>query len=224
MPLRTPGLVVAMGCGLADVSASITGSRLGRSRLQRSPDRSDCACSSRVRRSRGRGRIRHRSDRGPRRRRCSGTWPGWPAPCAHCVRIRPSGARSGDRRRAQRWSCRARCAERGLGSPSTAGSATRCVRSPGACAVGPPRQFVTMADAPRTQLAEVTSRPGTTRRIQGPVAPDLTRQAGSVNQKRVDPPPDSAPTRPPALSTSCLTMASPMPAPPRSGSRDFSTR
>ncbi len=50
------------------------------------------------------------------------------------------------------------------------------------------------------------------------------RQAGTLNQKRVSPSADSAPTRPPSCSTSCLTMASPMPAPPRARSRDFSTR
>ena len=50
------------------------------------------------------------------------------------------------------------------------------------------------------------------------------RQAGRLNQKRVVPVADSAPTRPPADSTSCLTIARPMPAPPRARSRDFSTR
>jgi hypothetical protein len=50
------------------------------------------------------------------------------------------------------------------------------------------------------------------------------RQAGRLNQNRVLPAADSAPTRPPADSTSCLTIAKPMPAPPRARSRDFSTR
>jgi drug/metabolite transporter (DMT)-like permease len=49
-------------------------------------------------------------------------------------------------------------------------------------------------------------------------------QAGMLNQNRVWPSTDSAPTRPPPASTSCLTIASPMPAPPRARSRDFSTR
>lgn len=52
----------------------------------------------------------------------------------------------------------------------------------------------------------------------------LLRQAGRLNQKRVTPSVDSAPTLPPEASTSCLTIASPMPAPPRARSRDFSTR
>jgi len=50
------------------------------------------------------------------------------------------------------------------------------------------------------------------------------RQAGRLNQNCVLPAADSAPTRPPADSTSCLTIANPMPAPPRARSRDFSTR
>jgi hypothetical protein len=50
------------------------------------------------------------------------------------------------------------------------------------------------------------------------------RHDGTVNQKRVRPPPDSAPTRPPAASTSWRTIASPMPAPPLVTSRDLSTR
>ena len=49
-------------------------------------------------------------------------------------------------------------------------------------------------------------------------------QAGRLNQNRVRPSRDSAPTRPPPCSTSCFTIASPIPAPPRSRSRDFSTR
>src|SRR4029077_21107533 len=48
--------------------------------------------------------------------------------------------------------------------------------------------------------------------------------AGRLNQKRVSRPSESAPTRPPDASTSCLTIASPIPAPPRAASRDFSTR
>jgi drug/metabolite transporter (DMT)-like permease len=50
------------------------------------------------------------------------------------------------------------------------------------------------------------------------------RQPGRLNQNRVWPSAESAPTRPPPASTSCLTIASPMPAPPRARSRDFSTR
>ena len=49
-------------------------------------------------------------------------------------------------------------------------------------------------------------------------------QAGSVSQKVVQPPSLVTPTRPPADSTSWRTIASPIPAPPRSRSRDFSTR
>jgi len=40
----------------------------------------------------------------------------------------------------------------------------------------------------------------------------------------VQPPSDETPTRPPAASTGCFTIARPMPAPPRSRSHDFSTR
>src|SRR5438132_4046110 len=47
---------------------------------------------------------------------------------------------------------------------------------------------------------------------------------GRLNQNRVKWLFESAPTRPPNPSTSCLTMARPMPAPPRAASRDFSTR
>ena len=47
---------------------------------------------------------------------------------------------------------------------------------------------------------------------------------GRLNQKRVKRAFESAPTRPPEASTSCLTMARPIPAPPRPASRDFSTR
>ena len=57
---------------------------------------------------------------------------------------------------------------------------------------------------------------GIKRRAEGP--------AGRLNQKRVRPGVDSAPTWPPQPSTSCLTMARPMPAPPSARSRDFSTR
>ncbi len=52
----------------------------------------------------------------------------------------------------------------------------------------------------------------------------LDQGRGSVNQKVVASASDVAPTRPPAPSTSRLTMASPMPAPPDARSRDFSTR
>ncbi len=52
----------------------------------------------------------------------------------------------------------------------------------------------------------------------------LRGQAGRLNQIRVRPSADSAPTWPPVVSTSCFTMANPIPAPPRAGSRDFSTR
>ena len=48
--------------------------------------------------------------------------------------------------------------------------------------------------------------------------------AGSVSQNVVQPASDVAPTRPPASSTSWRTIASPIPAPPRARSRDFSTR
>src|SRR5207253_794393 len=51
-----------------------------------------------------------------------------------------------------------------------------------------------------------------------------SQAAGRLNQKRADPGGASTPTRPPAPSTSCLTMARPIPAPPRARSRDFSTR
>ncbi len=54
--------------------------------------------------------------------------------------------------------------------------------------------------------------------------PSHGRQPGRLNHTRVWPSPDSAPTRPPADSMSCLTIARPIPAPPRARSRDFSTR
>ena len=49
------------------------------------------------------------------------------------------------------------------------------------------------------------------------------RQAGRLNQKRV-PAAGLGADAPAPPSTSCLTIASPMPAPPRARSRDFSTR
>ena len=58
----------------------------------------------------------------------------------------------------------------------------------------------------------------------GRAALSARRQPGRLNQNRVWPPADSAPTRPPPASTSCFTIARPMPAPPRARSRDFSTR
>lgn len=48
--------------------------------------------------------------------------------------------------------------------------------------------------------------------------------AGRLNQNLVKPSPDSAPTLPPNDDTSSATMARPIPAPPWSASRDFSTR
>ena len=54
-----------------------------------------------------------------------------------------------------------------------------------------------------------------------PVEPS---RAGRLNQNRVRPSTDSTPTRPPAASIACWTMARPIPAPPRPRSRDFSTR
>ena len=53
---------------------------------------------------------------------------------------------------------------------------------------------------------------------------DSQAAVGSRNQNRVRPLSDSAPTWPPTASTSCFTIARPMPAPPRAVSRDFSTR
>ncbi len=49
-------------------------------------------------------------------------------------------------------------------------------------------------------------------------------QPGRLNQKRVIPSRDSAPTAPPAASTIWRTIASPIPAPPLARSRDLSTR
>ena len=62
------------------------------------------------------------------------------------------------------------------------------------------------------------------RRPRGRTAAPARRQPGRLNQNRVRPFADSAPTWPPPCSTSCLTTASPIPAPPRARSRDFSTR
>ena len=50
------------------------------------------------------------------------------------------------------------------------------------------------------------------------------RQAGRLNQNLVRSPADSTPTVPPTASTSCFTMASPIPAPPWLRSRDLLTR
>ena len=66
------------------------------------------------------------------------------------------------------------------------------------------------------------------RRARGPTPEQGDRgrspQPGSVSQNVVQPPSLLTPTRPPAASTSWRTIASPIPAPPRSRSRDFSTR
>jgi hypothetical protein len=67
-------------------------------------------------------------------------------------------------------------------------------------------------------------------RVLAGISPSgLTRRrqagyAGRLNQNRVWPSAESAPTRPPLASMSCFTIASPIPAPPRAWSRDFSTR
>ena len=109
----------------------------------------------------------------------------------------------------------------GIGSAITTGTPPRGAQGGVVVHQLGPAPGDTLAD--RDGLACVTRRAG---RVTAGIrdGPAAAQRSGRLNQKRLAPGRDSTPTRPPARSTNCLTMARPIPAPPRFRSRDFSTR